>query len=124
MPESLFELDPTPAGFQMQSWSKDDNDDRGWTAMEAGVAPTVWQPRATREEAVHKCLEWTGLTCIPAMRVVDLSTGTVLWQDTSWYPDAGESIIPDWARLIYAQVKTEQQTQMAAELAASGVPHG
>lgn len=92
------------------------HDGEGWTPMEAGVAPKVWRPRPTAADAVHKCLEWTGLVCIPAMRVVDLSSGVVLWQDR-WdqaEPDL-ERVLPDWAVPIYAQVKAEQRAQMDRE---------
>ena len=99
-----------PGAFQMQSWSS--REDR-WTPMEAGAAPKVWRPRPTREAAVHKCLMWTGLACIPAMRVVDLATGTVVWQDR-WVDDeipdvedALERIVPEWAEVLYGEVRAE-----------------
>lgn len=105
MADALLEADAPHPGFQMQSH----HDGEGWTPMEAGVAPKVWRPRPTREDAVHKCLEWTGLVCIPAMRVVDLADGSVLWQDR-W--DGGgdahlERIVPGWAVPLYDAARTE-----------------
>lgn len=111
MSDTLFDLDPTQ--FQMQQWR---STAEGWEPMEEGVAPKVWQPRSTAEEAVHKCLEWTGTICIPAMRVVDLSSGDVVWQDTSRYPKAGESVMPSWAPAMYDRVRAEQRA--ASEVSA------
>ena len=80
-----------------------------WTPMEDGPAKAVWKPRAKAHEAVRKCIEWTGGVCIPAMRVVDLSDGSVVWQDR-WEGADHElaRIIPDWAPSIYRQVQAEQ----------------
>lgn len=82
--------------FQMQSWSQRDGE-RVWEPMENGAAAHVWRPRATAVDAVAKCLAWTGFIAIPAMQVVDLETGTVVWRDnTLHYPEAGERIdLPD-----------------------------
>ena len=35
------------------------------------------QPAA---EGIGKCLAWTGFHCIPAMQVVDLASGLVVWR--------------------------------------------
>lgn len=77
--------------FQMQSFHKG-----VWSPMEDGPAKSVWKPRSSAIEAAVKCLTWTGLICIPAMRVVDLESGDVVWSDTSQYPEAGASLAPDW----------------------------
>lgn len=114
MADALFELDGL-SGFQMQSWS---SRDVTWTPMEGGVAPKVWAPKTHARDAVRKCVEWTGVVLIPAMRVVDLSTGEVVWADTSQYPEAGESVTPVWAPSVYDEVRAEFRRQHAAEVAA------
>ncbi len=70
--------------------------DGSWEPMENGPAKSAWKPRKTAFEAAVKCLAWTGLVCIPAMQVVDLTTGEVVWRDSSQYPQSGASILPDW----------------------------
>lgn len=90
--------------FQMQHWQ---SRDRAWSPMEDGAARAVWRPRPTREEAVYKALCWTGSPCIPAMRVVDLDTGEVVWQETSYYPDAGAPIVPDWTVPLYEAMRRD-----------------
>lgn len=88
-----------------------------WKRMDAHRSPEVnrvWQPRQSREAAVSKCLHWTGMVCIPPMRVVDLETGAVLWQ-RAWPPSqyrTGPDLVPGWAATVEAQV--------AAELAEEG----
>jgi hypothetical protein len=75
--------------FQMQSHRKSGV----WEAMEDGAAPHVWRPRPTAVDAVSKCLSWTGFVGIPAMQVVDLATGVVVWRLGSEYdPDAGDPV--------------------------------
>lgn len=108
----------------MQSWTKV-NGTRTWRPMEQGAAPKIWAPRRTREEAVHKCIEWTGALLIPAMRVIDLDTGAVVWQDTTRYPDAGERIVPDWTAVLYEQVSAANHRSYQASLCPEcGVPCG
>lgn len=121
---ALLEVDRSSSGFQMQSFRSAEGE---WVPMEDGVAGKVWRPRKTREDAVHKCIEWTGLLCIPAMRVVDLATGEVVWQDRWDRADdeeaALERIVPDWAERIYDQVRAEFRAGAAreAELLGGGV---
>lgn len=107
--------------FQMQSWSSSRSE---WSAMEDGPAKSVWLPRRTREEAVHKCIEWTGGILIPAMRVIDLDTGAVLWQDTSQYSDAGEAIVPEWTAVLYEQVRAENRRLADLDRCECGMPSG
>ena len=120
---ALLEVARSSAGFQMQSYRSVAG---VWEPMEDGAGRKVWLPRKTREEAVHKCLEWTGLLCIPAMRVVDLATGDVIWQDR-WEKDDDdrglERIVPDWAEPIYDQVRAEYRAEREreAELVSGGV---
>jgi hypothetical protein len=80
-----------------------------WQPMQDGAAGHVWRPRETREEAVAKCLHWTGMVCIPPMRVTDAETGAVLWQRA--YPPSqwrtGPDLVPSWAVEVEAQVEAE-----------------
>lgn len=68
--------------FQMQSWehAKDERVEGRWEPMENGKAKKPWRPRKTAEEAIAKCMQWTGLLYLPAMQVVDLDTGRVVWR--------------------------------------------
>lgn len=98
-----------------------------WEPMEYGAAKSVWRPRKTAQEAVYKCMQWTGLIAIPAMQVTDLDTGEVLWRDSSAYPAAGPVIEPEWATKLRNQVKREQQKQAErerAELVSGGPDQG
>ena len=78
-----------PAGpFRMECASHDGEDERD--PMEHGAAPSVWRPKRTAFDAVVKCVAWAGLApdrCIPQMRVVDLSTGAVVWRSESYTRD-------------------------------------
>lgn len=103
----------------MQSWSSTRAE---WSPMEDGPGKSVWKPRRTREEAVHKCIEWTGVVIIPAMRVIDLDTGLVIWQDTTRYPDAGEVLIPDWSLVLYEQVRAENRRLADESRCECGMP--
>lgn len=110
--------------FQMQ-W----HDRKGghWVLMEDGAAPAVWRPRPTAVDAAAKCLTWTGGIGIPAMQVVDMETGDVVWRIVSEYdPDAGEPIslppaaeqrVHELAEAIYA--KHSQRSQDAPDDSAS-----
>ena len=71
---------------------------RWWEPMENGAAASVWVPRSTPQEAAVKCLMWTGLTKIPAMRVVDLASGDVVWQPPAeWSPEIPDPVVlPSW----------------------------
>ncbi len=101
-----LDLDVCASGpFQMQSWSLDAAGNRAWKPMEDGPAKTVWLPRATALEAAAKCLEWTGLVEIPAMQVVDLGTGNVVWRGSARYPDAGAPVTPEWDALVRSQAR-------------------
>lgn len=118
----LLEAEGVAAGFQMQSFRSAEG---RWVPMEDGAARRVWLPRKAAEDAIHKCLEWTGLICIPAMRVVDLASGDVVWQDR--WSDGGDGhldvIVPDWAAPIYDQVRAEfrAEAERERELIAGGV---
>lgn len=73
--------------FQMQSWEDDH-----WEAMEDGAAGHVWRPRRFEVDAIAKCLAWTGFLMIPAMQVVDVATGRVVWRGSGRYPEAGPCV--------------------------------
>lgn len=75
--------------FRMEAWS---SSEKAWRAMDAGPAKSAWKPRKTAAEAVQHCIEWTGRPSIPAMRVRDLSSDTIVWQATEHYPELGEPI--------------------------------
>lgn len=105
--------------FRMQSWSSSRAE---WSSMDEGSAKSVWKPRRTREEAVHKCIEWTGAVMIPAMRVLDMDADAVIWQDTSQYPDAGDLLVPDWTGVLYEQVRAEGRREYLASLCECGMP--
>lgn len=105
--------------FQMQSFH-----DGTWKPMEDGPGRAVWKPRATAADAVLKCLTWTGLLCIPAMRVVDLTTGSVVWQDryhAGLIPDdedaALDRIVPAWAEPVYAAARAEMRGERPQDAA-------
>lgn len=73
---------------------------------------------------MHKCIEWTGALLIPAMRVIDLDTGIVLWQDTERFPDAGKRIVPDWTAVLYKQVRDENKRRAELNRCECGMPWG
>lgn len=91
---------------------------RSWVPMEDGAAKARWKPKKSPLDAVYQCMRWTGLTGIPAMQVVDLDTGEVLWRDSSGYPnDAEPPVTPEWAVKLAAQVRREQEVEAATEAA-------
>ena len=99
--------------YQMQAW-KDDGNGRTWTPMEHGVAPRHWRPTLTPEAAVRHAATWSGAFCgigIPAMQVVNLATGTVIWRSSTQYPDAGPPIAPPWQEQLYAAIRAEALAQ-------------
>jgi len=73
--------------FQMQHWHKG-----AWHPMEDGAAGHHWRPTVAAQPAIDHCRAWTGSVSIPAMQVVDLSTGVVVWRDPGPYPDAGPPV--------------------------------
>lgn len=88
--------------FQMQS-----HHDGVWTPMEDGAGKSVWRPRASAMDAARKCLTWTGLVGIPAMRVVDLADGAIVWADTAQYPESGPPVVPAWDAGLRESVRRE-----------------
>lgn len=92
--------------------------DGEWDNMHEGAAAKVWRPRNTAVEAIAKCMAWTGFIYIPAMQVVDLTTGDVVWRRASEY-DVGagapiehehEALARDAAKRILSGAPEEEAT--------------
>ena len=86
----MLDFDVEPVGpFICDSWQSGFGD---WYAHNGGP----WKPKAKLVDAVIHCIEWTGGFeggGIPAMRVRDMATGEVVWQESERYPEAtGERI--------------------------------
>jgi hypothetical protein len=97
--------------YSMQAW---DSSDRVWRPMEKGAAPSVWRPRPGAVEAIAKCMTWTGRIFIPAMQVVDLQTGEVVWRRGDRYPDAGGRIEHPDEAIAERVARDELQAAQAA----------
>ena len=137
---ALFTMEP--ALYQMQSWDAADpctcrtksggiRTDGGhdkkckypgtthsWVPMENGVAPVRWRPVHEPREAVEHAAAWSGAVNgfgIPAMQVVELGTGRVIWRSSEQYEDAGEPIAPPWQEEVYAKVRAEWAQRAARE---------
>lgn len=118
-------LDVAKDSFQMQSWDSsahctcdiprpgDGHRPKcpyptatySWVPMENGPASSHWKPKRTAEAAVRHAAAWSGANYgigIPAMQVVDLATGEVVWRSSEHYPDAGDPIAPPWQAAVYA----------------------
>lgn len=131
MPEGELEVGLSTGPWQMQSWDHSypcscpidrpkaewgthrpkcryPDSEWTWRPMEQGAAPAHWRPKTVESDAVRRCLRWAGGLFglgIPAMRVVDLSTGEVVWAHTGErrgllgdpaYADPGPSLTPAW----------------------------
>jgi hypothetical protein len=69
--------------FAIESWAAAAGGGREWRGMHTfGGARATWRPRKTDVEAIEKARKWTGYIGIPSMRVVDETTGDVVWADT------------------------------------------
>lgn len=77
-----------------------------WSVMNGGP----WRPRPTVVEAVAKCLAWTGLIGIPAMRVRDQETGDVVW---AWGAGDYEEAAGPWVLLPVDEWRLAKQTARA-----------
>jgi hypothetical protein len=101
------------AGWKSASGTPYEQD--GWTRMDHGSGGSTWKPRRTAIDAVHKCLEWTGLIGIPTMQVVDLATGDVVWRwgcdnpEVSDEARAGPWVLPLWHRQVRAAVRADRR---------------
>ncbi|HEY3514567.1 MAG TPA: hypothetical protein VGL36_35635 [Kribbella sp.] len=83
---------------------------RSWVPMEDGPAAAHWKPKRDARAAVAQAARWTGAihgVGIPAMQVVELHTGRVIWRDSYQYPAAGDPIVPDWQPEVYAAGRAE-----------------
>lgn len=88
--EGMLDFEVEQVGpFRMESWSSGNN---VWHTHDLQPGKEAWKPRPTLEDAIVKCITWTGGAMIPGMRVIDLSTGEVVWQSTKRYPAAGPCI--------------------------------
>lgn len=75
-----------------------------WESMHEDSRPAIakhWAPTATALAAAIHCYAWTG-GIAPAMQVVDLSTGKVVWRSSEGYPAAGPSIPLEEEQLVLA----------------------
>lgn len=128
----------TPPRFQIQAWRADQvctcrelqadrasheprcaypNATHSWVPMEDGAAAARWKPKSSAVEAVKLAAAWSGAVygiSIPAMQVLDLTTGDVIWRASALQPDAGDSIAPYWQPRLYAQVRDELAAQERA----------
>lgn len=89
--------------YEMQSWSSSAG---AWSTMDRDNI-AQWKPKANALDAAVRCLVWTGLIGIPAMQVVDVETGLIVWRDSSMYPDAGPSVVPEWDAMVRAEARAE-----------------
>lgn len=80
----------------------------------------TWGPRATPQEAAVKCLRWTGLTGIPAMRVLDGPTGPVVWQYAGSRGEV-EEILPPWHEAAIKAARAQLEADDDALPEGSGV---
>lgn len=134
-----------PPRYQMQSWNHEHDciclgrttDNRGhkdgcpypatthsWVPMEDGAAAAHWRPKRDVRAAVTQAATWAGAVWglgIPAMQVVEVPSGTVVWRDSVRYPDAGEPVAPAWQDEVYAAAKAEHARE-ASEPAPAPAP--
>lgn len=90
--------------------------------MEDGAAARHWRPVGDAVDAVAHCLAWTGFLCIPAMQVVDLATGRVVWRGSDRYPEAGPSVAPSWEAEAVAAARTRLDLDVEPEEAPEPAP--
>lgn len=91
-----------------------------WKPM--GQGP--WRPRRSPLEAAQKCITWTGMLGIPTMRVVEISTDTVVWL---WGADredhAVPHVLPEWHQLVLEAASAElDQISLGDDYAAPPAP--
>jgi len=81
---------------------------RSWVPMENGAAPARWRPVSDPRAAVARAAAWSGAVYglgIPAMQVVELGAGRVIWRSSERYPAAGEPVAPPWQNAVYAEIR-------------------
>jgi hypothetical protein len=93
----------------MQSWS---SRDLAWMPM-GGRGP--WRNRDSPVDAAAKCLSWTGLIGIPAMQVVDVQAGAVVWRISDRYPEAGPTVVLPLDDEILAWERATEALGLAAD---------
>lgn len=88
-----------------------------WEPMENGAAAAHWKPKLTARAAVEHASTWAGGAGgvgIPAMQVVELPSGRVIWRDSHRYPAAGDPVAPAWQAEVYAAAKAESDAERYA----------
>ncbi len=136
--QALPGLEPAAVVYQMQSWDHADRCICGissirnghkphcpypttthyWSPMENGAARSRWMPKPDARAAVHQAARWAGAIHglgIPAMQVVELPTGRVIWRDSHQYPAAGAPIAPEWQTEVYAGARAAYDADCRAE---------
>jgi hypothetical protein len=76
--------------------------------MEDGAARTRWMPKRDARAAVDQAASWAGAIYglgIPAMQVVEMPSGRVIWRDSHQYPAAGAPVVPVWQDEVYATAR-------------------
>ncbi|MFI5736209.1 hypothetical protein ACIA49_39205 [Kribbella sp. NPDC051587] len=135
-------LNPAAVVYQMQSWTHADRCICGfkpirnghkpncpypttthyWSPMENGAARSHWMPKPTARAAVRQAAMWAGAVYglgIPAMQVVELPSGRVVWRDSHQYPAAGAPVAPEWQADVYAAARAAYDADCRAEEATS-----
>lgn len=129
--------------YQMQSWSHADacicgfsrnteecghvdgcpypTTTHSWVPMENGAGSARWKPKTDARAAVQQAATWAG-GCggvgIPAMQVVEIPSGRVIWRDSHRYPAAGAPIAPEWQAEVYAAANAEYDERLQKHEAA------
>lgn len=71
----------------------------------------LWRLFTSAFQAAVTCEVWREGLGIPVMRVVDLASGDVVWQDSDRDPSAGPSIRPAWGGAAAAAALMRLQDQ-------------
>ncbi|WGX98757.1 hypothetical protein [Nocardioides sp. L-11A] len=145
MTHLLVDVPADPVAYQMQSWSHADacicwnrvTDRDGhlpkcpypstshyWEPMENGAAKARWKPKKDARAAVKQAARWAGAVWgvgIPAMQVVELPSGLVIWRDSARCPAAGEPVAPSWQDEAYAEARVDQRAEDGAPTTAEDV---
>jgi hypothetical protein len=87
--------------------------------MENGAAAAHWRPKRDPRAAVSQAAMWTGAihgVGIPAMQVVEVPTGRVIWRDSHQYPAAGDPVAPEWQHEVYLAARAEYAADHGVDL--------
>ncbi|AIY17757.1 hypothetical protein GUY44_06995 [Pimelobacter simplex] len=142
MSEHLVDIPDERATYQMQSWSHADactcpiardghlpgcpypTTRHYWEPMENGAAKARWKPKRDARAAVMQAARWAGAVVglgIPAMQVVELPSGRVIWRDSARYPAAGAPVAPPWQAEAYDAARVEQRVEDGEDAAPPSV---